>query len=204
MDHKPGIRQTPISQLTLHPKNPRDGDIGAIAESIEENGWFGTVVAQVSTGHVLAGNHRVQAAQHLGMDKVPVHWVDVDNETSLRILLADNRTSDLAVYKNEELAAVLERLAKKGKLGGSGYDGDDLDALLFDIERNKGDLGNLLADVEDSLGQRAEAIESAGIRSIIIPFSLADYNEVVSRLAQLRTNLNVDSNAAVILHLTAE
>lgn len=204
MDHKPGIRQTPISQLTLHPKNPRDGDIGAIAESIEQNGWFGTVVAQVSTGHVLAGNHRVQAAAHLGMEKVPVHWVDVDNETGLRILLADNRTSDLAVYKNEELAAVLERLAKKGKLGGSGYDGDDLDALLFDIERNKGDLGNLLNDVEESINDRAEQIQTAGIRSIIIPFPLDEYNEVVARLAQLRTKLNVDSNAAVILQLTAE
>lgn len=204
MDHKPGIRQTPINQLTLHPKNPRDGDIGAISESIQENGWFGTVVAQVSTGHVLAGNHRVQAAQHLGMDKVPVHWVDVDDETGLRILLADNRTSDLATYKDEELAEVLERLAKKGKLGGSGYDGDDLDALLFDIERNKGNLGNLLDDVEESIEQRRQALLTAGIRSIIIPFPLDDYNEVVARLAQLRTKLGVDSNAAVILQLTAE
>lgn len=204
MEHKPGIRQTPINQLKLHPRNPRDGDIGAIAESIQQNGWFGTVVAQTSTGHVLAGNHRVQAAAALDIEKVPVHWVDVDDETGLRILLADNRTSDLATYKNEELAAVLERLAKKGKLGGTGYDGDDLDALLFDIERSKGGLGNLLNDVEDSLDQRAQVIESAGIRSIIIPFPLADYNEVVSRLAQLRTKLNVDNNAAVILHLIAE
>jgi len=202
MAHKPGIRQTPLTDLKVHPQNPRDGDIGAIIESIEANGWFGTLVAQVSTGHVCAGNHRLQAAHHLKMAKVPVHWLDIDDETALRILLADNRTSDLATYKNEELAEVLELLAKKGKLGGSGYDGDDLDALLFDIERNRGDLGNLLADNEE-LAERSAAIEAAGIRSIIIPFALEDYNLVVARLANLRTEHGLDSNAAVLLHITA-
>ena len=123
-----------VTKLTIHPNNPRQGDIGAIVESIEKNGWYGTLVAQKSTGRVLAGNHRLQAAQALGMEEVPVYWVDVDDTEAQRILLADNRTSDLASYDDNILADLLKDMALNGAgLEGTGYDGDDLDDLLADI-----------------------------------------------------------------------
>ena len=131
---KQGIRKTPLADLTPHPSNPRQGDIGAIIQSIEANGWYGTLVAQISTGYVLAGNHRLQAARHCGIDRVPVHWVDVDDDTANRILLADNRTTDLATYDNSLLADLLVEMGKTGNLEGTGYDGDDLDDLLADLE----------------------------------------------------------------------
>tara|TARA_R110000824_G_scaffold188170_2_gene369508 strand:- start:1168 stop:1740 length:573 start_codon:yes stop_codon:yes gene_type:complete len=152
MDQKPGIRKTPTVDLTLHPDNPRQGDIGAIIESIEANGWFGTLVAQCSTGHVLAGNHRLQAASHLDIDKVPVHWVDVDDEAALRILLADNRTSDLATNDDAVMAELLTTLATTDiGLPGTGYDGDDLDLLLQDEALSLGDLADEYGENHDDL-----------------------------------------------------
>lgn len=136
MNPKPGIRKTPITDLVPHPSNPRRGDIEAIIQSIETNGWYGTLVAQISTGYVLAGNHRLQAAIHCGLDRVPVHWVDVDDDTAHRILLADNRTTDLATYDEHALADLLVEMGKTGNLDGTGYDGDDLDDLLADLERH--------------------------------------------------------------------
>jgi len=136
MTPKPGIRKTAITELVPHPSNPRQGDVGAIIQSIESNGWYGTLVAQISTGHVLAGNHRLQAAIHCGLDRVPVHWVDVDDDTAHRILLADNRTTDLATYDEHALAELLVEMGKTGNLDGTGYDGDDLDDLLADLERH--------------------------------------------------------------------
>ena len=124
----------PIKNLTPHPDNPRQGDIGAIAVSIQENGWYGTIVAQQSTGVVLAGNHRLQAAKQLGMKELPVYWVDVDDTTARKILLADNRVNDLASYDSEALAEILTDLATTDDLLGTGYDGDDLDDLLSDME----------------------------------------------------------------------
>lgn len=120
----------PIADLTPHPDNPRQGDIGAIATSIETNGWYGTVVAQFSTKRILAGNHRVEAARHLGITEVPVSWVDVDDATARRILLADNRTNDLATYDDDILTGLLTILAEDDDLLGTGWDGDDLDDLL--------------------------------------------------------------------------
>ena len=119
-----------VSTLIRHPLNPREGDIGAIAASIERNGWFGTVVVQRSTNYVLAGNHRLEAARMLGFSKVPVYWVDVDDDTAKRILLADNRTSDLASYNIDQLADILKDLAIADDLDGTGWDGDDIDTLL--------------------------------------------------------------------------
>lgn len=91
-------KTVPIDTIKPHPQNPREGDIGAIHTSITKNGFYGAIIVQKSTGHVLAGNHRLAAAQQAGATEIPAIIVDVDNETALKILLADNRTNDLASY----------------------------------------------------------------------------------------------------------
>lgn len=146
---KPGHRQTALTDLTFHPDNPRQGDVGAIVESIEANGWVGSLVAQCSTGHVLAGNHRLQAAQYLGITKLPVHWVDIDDKTARRILLADNRTADLATYDDAALTALLADMAQDDQLAGTGFDGDDVDLLIADIEKPlTGSFGDPITSLE--------------------------------------------------------
>ena len=42
------IEYVALETLQTHPRNARDGDIGAIITSIQQNGWFGTIVAQKS------------------------------------------------------------------------------------------------------------------------------------------------------------
>jgi ParB-like chromosome segregation protein Spo0J len=138
------VEDVEVERLIKHPMNPREGDIGAIASSIQRNGWFGTVVAQVSTNHVLAGNHRLQAAKMLGFKTVPVYWVDCDDETAVRMLLADNRTSDLATYNVEQLSEILTDLMKTDDLFGTGYDGDDLDVLLKEARKLPPDFPEML------------------------------------------------------------
>lgn len=197
------IENVDPKSLEVHPDNPRQGDIGAIVTSIENNGWFGTLVAQRSTRQVLAGNHRLQAAIALDMQDVPVYWVDVDDAEAKRILLADNRVSDLATWDDTILVSLLESLANDDALLGSGYDGDDLDALLYDAQLNETSLGNLLQD-NPTPTERADVIEAAGIRSVIMPFPMETYNEVVGMLAEARTDLKVDTNADVLEKLLRE
>ncbi|MGA1037190.1 MAG: ParB/RepB/Spo0J family partition protein [Ilumatobacteraceae bacterium] len=197
------IEEVAISELNIHPNNPRQGDIGVLVQSIETNGWYGTIVAQRSTKQVLAGNHRLMAAQIAGIETVPVYWVDVDDATATRILLADNRTSDLAIYDDSSLAELLSGLAEtEVGVAGTGYDDSDLEALLFELGKDKS-YGTLIND-NDTVSERAETVEAAGIRSIIIPFALEDYNRVVARMAELRNVHNVDSNADLILALIEE
>jgi len=96
-------------------------------------------VAQRSTGHILAGNHRYLAAIEAGLNEVPVIWVDVDDDRALRILLADNKTNDDASYDQTALAEILTELANTSDLLGTGFDGDELDQLIADLADNSRD-----------------------------------------------------------------
>lgn len=124
------VAMVKVEELLRHPDNPRLGDIDVIADSIRRNGWYGTIVAQRSTGFVLAGNHRLQAAERVGIESVPVYWVDVDDATATRILLADNKSSDNAIYDDEQLVDLLTTASHNDDLLGTGWDAEELEALL--------------------------------------------------------------------------
>ena len=124
-----------IESIEPHPANPNDGDVAAIAESIRQNGFYGRIVVRDSTGKILAGEHRWRAAQEVGLGEVPVERVECDDETAMRILLADNRTAEKAEREPEPLADLLESLETTQEgLTGTGYDGGDLDQLLEDLD----------------------------------------------------------------------
>lgn len=149
----------PVAMLKPHPKNPRKGDVSQIVESIKVNGFYGAVIAQKSTGHVLAGNHRIQAAKELGIADVPVIWVDCSDQEAEKILLVDNRTNDLAEYNDAALAEILAGLSNKGELKGTGYDESDLEALLAEMAGDVGTGGSDDVEPEEIDETRADEIQ---------------------------------------------
>ena len=134
------------NRLATHPDNPRQGDVGAIFPSIKHHGVYTPVIAQASTGHIIVGNHRYRAMLEAGMTEVPVIWRDVDDETARRIMVADNRASDLAT--NDD-AALLDILSSMDDLEGTLYDGDDLDDLAMLVEGQARSLDDLGAEYGD-------------------------------------------------------
>lgn len=123
----------PLDSLELHPRNPRQGDVGAISESLRVFGQQRPLVAQRREGEkplILAGNHMWQAARALGWDGIAAVIVELDDETALRYMLADNRTSQLGTFDQTVLATILSELAVADLLEATGYDGDDVDAIL--------------------------------------------------------------------------
>jgi hypothetical protein len=127
----------PVEQLTPHPMNPREGDVGEILGSIQANGFFGAVLAQEGTGIIIAGEHRWRAAQMAGETHVPVLYCDGSSEEITRMLLADNRTSDKATWVNTALKQVLDGLNDSPQgLAGSGFSPEDYDAVIRDLEQD--------------------------------------------------------------------
>jgi hypothetical protein len=127
---------TDVRSLKPHPKNPNVGSADLIAQSISENGFYGQIIAQRSTGHILVGHHRLLAAQQLGAKEIPVTWVDVDNIRALKIMLADNKTAEAAHRDDEALAELLAELNTTDTLTGTGYEVSDLDALIASIAQD--------------------------------------------------------------------
>ena len=129
------VESVALDDLIPHPDNARQGDVGAIAESLKAHGQYKPIVVQASTGFVIAGNHTLQAARVLGWPELEVVKIDVDDDEARRIMLVDNRTTDLATYDDEGLARVLSELTNSERgLEGTGFDGDDLDDLMRSLD----------------------------------------------------------------------
>ncbi|GAA3852114.1 hypothetical protein GCM10022403_099380 [Streptomyces coacervatus] len=122
----------PVAELTPYHRNPRTGDLDSIAESLSVNGQYRPIVVNRGTltgrpNEILAGNHTYKAAKRLGWTDIAVTFLDVDDDAAAKIVIVDNRTSDLAGYDTALLADILTELPD---LDGTGYDQDQLDQLL--------------------------------------------------------------------------
>lgn len=116
--------------VTQHPKNARRGNVAAIRESIAANGFYGALIVQRATRHILVGNHRWQAAVEMGFERLPAIFVDVDERAAEKLLLVDNKSSDDAAYSDAALAELLRSYADADDLSGTGYSREDVDAII--------------------------------------------------------------------------
>lgn len=128
------------STLKTYVRNPRKGNVGVIAASLKAHGQYRPIVVNIGTHtgrpmEVLAGNHTLRAFRDLAeknpdderWNEILVHWVDYDEDQAKRVVLADNRTSELGSYDNTELLGLIDDV--KGDLAGIGYTNDDVDKL---------------------------------------------------------------------------
>lgn len=143
----------PLDGLSAYPGNPRRGRVDVIKRSLARHGQYRPIVVNRRTMQVLAGNHTMHAARELGWHELAATFVDVDEDTAARIVLVDNRASDLATDDDDELAALLSSLAdSEAGLDGTGYDDADLKQLLDQLSGAEGgdsaDTSPQLGDVE--------------------------------------------------------
>jgi hypothetical protein len=123
-----------LDQLVLLPGNPRQGDVGAISQSLERFGQLKPIVVN-DEGVILAGNHTYLAAKALGWTHVAAVVGGLEGAEQSAFALADNRLSDLATYDNEllyEMASHVE--TETGSMAGIGYDDSDLEDLRREVE----------------------------------------------------------------------
>ena len=129
-----GLRED-IELFLPFPDNPRDGDVGAISESLRRFGQQKPIVVQASSMRIVAGNHLWKAAKALRWTEIAANVVDLDDKDAEAFLIADNRTAELGAYDEDAMGRMLRKLAVEGNLRGTGYDGDDVDALLRRLEK---------------------------------------------------------------------
>ena len=139
--------------LTPWEQNPRNNDeaVGKVAKSIERFGFASPIIARKADGRVIAGHTRLRAAQQLGLDEVPVRFMDLDDQAASALALADNRIGEVATWNDDELAAILADLeANAVDLDGLGWDKSALDLILNPPEYIANDGGELnIDDFED-------------------------------------------------------
>ena len=147
------IEYLPLSELQRHPKNPKAHDLGALHTSVNRFGYVTPVLIDERTGYLVAGHGRLDAlAQLKAQGKQPparivarngdwlvpvVRGVEFASDAAVEAyLVADNRLTELGGWDEPELAALLQSLADEDVklLRATGYDEEDLQRLLFDLE----------------------------------------------------------------------
>lgn len=147
-----------IDSLNAYHLNPRRGDTEAVGNSVDALGQYKAIVANKGTKskggytrEILAGNHTWRAMKERGHTEILVHWVDVDDQTAKKIVVNDNRTSDLATNDDHVLAEILSSMDDMDGVAYTPYDLEVLASLLEDEVIKDDDLQDAL-DESDQAG----------------------------------------------------
>ena len=122
-----------VETLVPWKDNPRENSaaISKIADSIRRFGFGSPIVARSEDRMVIAGHTRLEAAKTLGLEKVPVRFLDLDPADAKMLALADNKLGEVADWEDAKLRAVLRELAEDDiDLGGLGWELDELEGFF--------------------------------------------------------------------------
>jgi hypothetical protein len=129
---------TPLNEVIPYTNNPKehpDSQIKNIASSIKNFGWDVIIVVD-GDGEIIKGHGRLQAAERLGMDEVPVIFREELSKAEARAArIADNKTAESGW--SEDLLEVELGVLEDEKI--------DLDTLGFE----EGEIEDLLTTDEE-------------------------------------------------------
>jgi hypothetical protein len=141
------VEYVPLEDLQKWPTNPKEHDLGAIAASMLKHGFRDPIGAnKANHNYIEEGHGRLDTLMALkrqgrpaprfivtrddGTWLVPVLFFDDDEMMQRSYMIAHNRTQDLGGgYDDAKLLEELEAQANFGLLPGTGFDGDDVEAL---------------------------------------------------------------------------
>ena len=146
-DESVRIEYIALSKLKRWERNPKDHDLGELGRSLSRFGFVMPILIDERSGTIAAGHGRVDALlQRKALGEAPPARVKADgDEWRIPVIrgisfnsdgeveaygVADNRLVERGGWDETALTAVLQDLAEGPGLDGTGYDGDDLDALL--------------------------------------------------------------------------
>lgn len=192
----PDIQKLPLLdvwELKHHPRNVRRHNLEGITESLRLYGQQTPIVVQRSTGFVCKGNGTLKAARDvLGWSHIYGSVEDFDDETALRYLLADNRTSDTSENDKAALGALLKELdAGTQGLQGTLFSLDDAEDIWADIGAVTtviAETDAAFAESEEELAQRIEQKRSAtagSMKEVVLVMKPEDYEAFAVSVSKL-------------------
>ena len=162
---EPAATWVATSELTPWEDNPRKNDgrpVEAVMDSIKRFGFAAPIIARQEDGQVIAGHTRLKAAKALGLERVPVRYLDLDPADAKLLALADNKVGELAEWDDEALARIVADI-DGAELALAGFTEEDL-AALIDSEPEP-DFGAALEPEgahDDELPEEVEPITKPG------------------------------------------
>jgi ParB-like chromosome segregation protein Spo0J len=146
------IETVKIDSLSLDPANARKHDernMETIVGSLRRFGQQTPIVVDKSNV-VRAGNARLEAAKRIGWDTIQIVRTELTSSDAIAYAIADNRTSELAEWDDDILAAQLQGLLTEDEalLDAAGFDEDELAKLLNEPDLDQPDSSTSEVDTD--------------------------------------------------------
>lgn len=207
-------RYISISKLKFHPNNPRSiraDRLEALKQSIIEKGFYQPILVWSKKNIVLAGNHRLLAAQELLSEGwefesprgergvLPVVIENVTDSVANQILFETNNT--YAEWVEDKLKKALESAEKSGeKLGSYGFTDEEVDKMLLSAVSDAEKITKSIKDdidemTDEEIEGKAKPLPEEEFESLMLEKSA--YNLLKALLGDISETLDPEWHEAV-------
>ena len=209
-----------VGELKNDPANARKHDernVQSIANSLKEFGQRKPIVINRKDGNViLAGNGTLEAAKRLGWTHIAGVFVEDDPDTATGYAIADNRTSELATWDNDQLSVLLRSIYENEEIKlAVGFSEDEISKLCAVTDMDgpgtnlAGDITNedqkkdLLKDNSED-GPNDNASHVRMVQLFLSEDNVDDFMRKVMELAKHHEKANVTDTIVQIVNLSFE
>lgn len=136
------IRRVRLDALHLDPANARSHDernLAVIKASLARFGQAEPLVVHEGSGRVIGGNGRLVAMKELGWEECDIVELPMGELDATALGIALNRSAELATWDDHALATLLAELQTEDALLGVGFEEDEIDDLLAELDEAAGD-----------------------------------------------------------------
>ena len=188
---------TNIGELKAWKDNPRDNKkaVAEVAKSIKRFGFASPIIAN-KDGTIIAGHTRYLASLHLGLQTVPVRFLDLDPTEAELLAVADNKIGELADWDDNLLKEIIQR-NKTENLDGLGFSDDELNALLAETTDYEDDF----SDDDDVSIDEFLGAENADLRQVTLWYNAMEHEEFMSLLAKAQEKYGTTNQTDTVLEV---
>lgn len=149
-----------------NPRHHSERNIQDIQRSIKKFGFTNPILVRQEDNMVVAGHGRLQSAQELGLDEVPVIYLDFSENDAKLYAITDNRTAETSEWDLVALDELVQSLEMdEDELPDTGFYADELEEILAEIDSTSAPQGEEQAEV---------ARQTLAQRFLVPPFSVLD------------------------------
>lgn len=211
----------PLAELISAARNPKAHDLPGIARSISKFGYVDVISVDERTGRLVSGHGRVESLAmskqqgHDAPDGVDVRadgewlvptlrgWRSRSDAEAEAFLVAANKLTEKGGWDERLLAELLTDVADAQLLELTGFDNNELDDLRAALDWD-GDGGGSGMRNTNSLGTDADRYADRDTRTVILSYSVEQFEVLVEQLAELATRFDVDTNSDVVARLVLD
>src|SRR3990167_9480880 len=130
-----------IEKLKVYKDNPRfnDNAIEPVKLSIQKFGMNNPILVDKNY-RICAGHTRLEACRKLGLKKVPIIKLDLNDIDFRAYNISDNKTASLSLFNEEKLSEIIKQLQKEDGeiLNFLGFQDYELEKLLMELNKEQG------------------------------------------------------------------